>query len=580
MKSFDTIKILTFAVKSFFILLMGAFLFLVCIFHTFTYEEITAFLMTNYGKLNRLEEFRSSYLTSTRYAFLNYSSSFMLFILLLTSWKFELVSTYIAIKMASFLNSIKAFWHYLGASYSALATYEKVIFYTLICTLFLLKLYFLPRFPFHIDEVASYLYFVQKGFFVSISYYPAPNNHILYSVLACLLKPFVHDPFYLMKLPSFIFSIITSCVLMLLLLKHFNFSISIIGVLLFSLAPSYFIYSISGRGYALMTSFAMVSTFMVFEIISGKKEAFIWHIYVVATVLGFYTLLTYLYPFVSLSFVILTYGLVKKDYSSIRHFIKYTVLAIFLVLLLYTPVFLVSGLSALTSNAWVIKLDWTNYISKLPVFVSGAFEFVIGFEGYSMVTGIFLIIAAVVVLVRTRKIKWLLLVLSFFITALVLLTIQRLQPYNRIWIYLIIPITLCCLFILDNLFTLLQNKKYSKPILTVLLSILIVGYTLYSLYESTRYGFLMYDNVGRITASIVAEKDVTVYTSDDSYNLYIRYQSSLIGKSIVPEMSSNPANGNFSYVLLLKDAPFPSAIKEADYILKEADDFIEVYKYK
>ncbi|HWZ23051.1 MAG TPA: hypothetical protein VNW06_10380, partial [Cytophagaceae bacterium] len=489
-------------------------------------------------------------------------------------------SNFISLKLISVLRSLFLFCNYFLKIFSKLSIYKKGLFCLLILFIGTVKIYFLSRFPFHVDEVASYLFFVKKGFFVTISYYPSPNNHILYSVIAYLMQPFISDPYYLMKIPSCIISIITSGILFLFLLKNFNFSTSLLGTLLFSFATNYFVYSISGRGYALMTSFTIISTFMMLEIISSRNEKFLWHSYVFSTVLGFYTLSIFLYPFVTLSLIVLVYSIIEKKYNLLKPFLYYNLLIVCGVLLLYTPVFLISGVSSITSNGWMIKLDWNSYFSLLPKFITGAFEFILGFDNFAMLTGLTIIISAILILIATKRKTWLLLVVAFFVTPVFLLTLQRLQPYNRVWCYLIFPTSLCVLFIFDYLFSLIGKINYARITLTIICVSTIIGYTLVHFYEMTNHGYLMYDNVSRITRYIVMEKDVKVYTNDDSYNLFLRYESSQIGKNVIPEMAAMPTTSEFNYVLLTKDATFPVTINKMDYLLKEKDDFIEVYKHK
>ena len=580
MKSIDHIKIITFGVKSFFILLLLLSLISLSVLWYYSYEEFTSLLLKLYGKSEKIAEFRSEFLTVTRFVFLKYTLALLSVLLFFCIMKLRTISEFFSAKIISVLNSVKLFLNYLLEPYRKLEAYKKISFWIMIAFIGIVKLFFLNRFPFHVDELSSYLFIVKKGFFVTISYYPSPNNHIFYSLITSLVQPLFSDPYYLMKVPSFIFSILTSIILFFFLLRNFNFSSSILGTLLFSFMTSYFFYSISGRGYALMTSFTIVTTFMTMEIISGRNEKFLWHIYALCTILGFYTLVIFLYPFVTLSLVIAGYIIYERKYELIKTFIYYNLLIIAGVLLLYMPVFLISGISSITSNPWMIKLDWQIYFSLLPKFIKGAFEFILGIDKFALAIGVIIIISGLLVLLIEKKKTWFWLLVSFFIVPLILLTIQRLQPYNRVWCYLIFPTSLCLIFVWDYLVSFFSKIKYAQVFLTSVFALIIIGYTINYFYEMTAHGFIMYDNVDRITKYIVSENNVKVYTNDDSYNLFLRYHSSQIGKNVVPEMNTLPENKNFNYVLLTKNASFPATINEADYKLKEQDDFIRVYKHK
>ncbi len=236
-----------------------------------------------------------------------------------------------------------------------------------------------------------------------------------------------------------------------------------------------------------------------------------------------------------------------------------------------------SGISSITSNGWMIKLDWPAYFEKLPALINGAFEFILEIEKFQVLSGIVIILSALVILINTKNKKWFWLILFFFLVPIILLTIQRLQPYHRIWIYLIFPMSICVLIILDWVSLFL---KKAGTYFIIICCITTVAYTLITFYKMTEHKQLMYENVERITSYIVSQNDVKVYTNDDSYGLFLRYQSSEIGKRVIAEMNPPKEAKDFDYVLLKKKVNFPSNIDSLKYNLHEKDDYIVVYKHK
>lgn len=208
------------------------------------------------------------------------------------------------------------------------------------------------------------------------------------------------------------------------------------------------------------------------------------------------------------------------------------------------------------------------------------FEFILGMENFQVITGLSIILATLVILIITKQKEWLWLMIAFFITPGILLTIQRLQPYHRVWIYLIFPVSLCILFIVNWLLKFYMGNRLIKNSIALVFSLMITGYTIFSFNNMTNHGFLMYDNVMRITDYIVQQKNVKVYTNDDSYNIFLRYQSGQRDQNLIPEMGSLTKETEFDYVLLTKNAEFPETIKADNYALKEKDDYIVVYKHK
>jgi hypothetical protein len=577
----EYIKIITFAVKSFFILALVFITILTGVIFFYSYDDFTALLLDAYGKTDKLVEFRSNYVTYSRFVILKISFCSILILLIPVMIRIKSVSTFIAVKISAFINSIYLFCKYLSESYYKLSVVEKGIFYFTLLLIGLVKLYFIPRYFFHIDEITSYLFFVKRGFFVITSYYPNPNNHILYSLIVYLSQPFFSNPFYLLKIPSLLLSLIASALLFLFLIKYFNFSISILGTLLFSFWGQFFVYSLFGRGYVLMTLFTIVATFSVIEIISGKNEKFVWHIYVASSILGFYTMVIYFYPFVSLLVLLLIFIVFEKKYLLIKTFIYYNFLVTIGVLLLYTPVFLISGMSAITSNSWIVKPTFVEFISNIPLYVENAFKHILDTDYSATIPGLVFIGIAIIILVKKKNKIWIWMILTFFLTPVFILGIQQIQPYERIWTYLVFPFCLCLIIIANYLFSWVKNIRI-KGALVVIIFIFITVYTIIRSIDITKPNPEgIYYDIDRITEYIIAEnKGESVYTNENAYNLYLRYHAAQAGIPLVPEMDGNTTNDNFSYVLLVPDSPFPTSVEKDNYIIKEKNPSIEVYKIK
>ncbi len=121
-----------------------------------------------------------------------------------------------------------------------------------------------------------------------------------------------------------------------------------------------------------------------------------------------------------------------------------------------------------------------------------------------------------------------------------------------------------------------------KNVLVVVVFIFITVYTVIRSIEITKpdpEG--IYYDIDRITEYVIAENNgESVYTNENSYNLYLRYYAVETGSELVPEMDMHTTKDNFSYVLLVPDSPFPVSIKKDNYIVKEKNKSIEVYKLK
>ena len=91
-------------------------------------------------------------------------------------------------------------------------------------------------------------------------------------------------------------------------------------------------------------------------------ENWIW--FGISSILGFYTIPSFLYPFITLNLVILLYNRPNRCWQFITNAIV-TIITI----ALYLPVIIVNGLDALTNNPWVKPIDRNVVISGMPSFL-------------------------------------------------------------------------------------------------------------------------------------------------------------------------------------------------------------------
>ena len=115
--------------------------------------------------------------------------------------------------------------------------------------------------------------------------------------------------------------------------------------------------------------------------------------YVVASVLGFYTIPSFLYPFVSITVLAAAYGLWTKQWPLVRAVLAAGGIIAAVVPLLYGPVLLISGVRAVTSNADVQRLAFGTVASRLPAHLSATADWLCGVNRGGLV--IVLAIAAV-----------------------------------------------------------------------------------------------------------------------------------------------------------------------------------------
>ncbi len=252
--------------------------------------------------------------------------------------------------------------------------------------------------PVSFDEAWTYLNFSTKDFFVSLSYYPAPNNHILHSLITnfttFILPSF---PLLSLRLPTIIISILTSLFLLYSITKHHSKKVSIIITGVSSLLFMNIYYSYMSRGYALVLMFFILSLHFTLNLHKNTSSNRDWYWLTICSILGFFTMPSYLYAFVIINTILLAATCTK---SAILRQLKFTFITIIVVFILYLPTIIVSGLDSLISNKFVTPIPREDVLSRLPQFLFESLESIMGFNSY---ISLILILISFVVFIKNKQ---------------------------------------------------------------------------------------------------------------------------------------------------------------------------------
>ncbi|GAB6124215.1 hypothetical protein JCM30204_53650 [Dysgonomonas termitidis] len=182
-------------------------------------------------------------------------------------------------------------------------------------------------------------------------------------------------------------------------------------------------YSYMSRGYALVAFFFVISLYATFNIIKYGSRNKDWAIFSICSVLGFYAVPSYLYPFVTLNFVILLY-----NYRNIRQQFVFNVFITLATLLCYMPIILHQGFGVLS----ITPGDRMGVLSLFPLFFRNTFSEIYGL--HLIYTFIAIGIPFIVALLKKKK-EILKLWIIFGLAPVVLLAIHSVIPFPRTFIY-------------------------------------------------------------------------------------------------------------------------------------------------
>jgi hypothetical protein len=194
-------------------------------------------------------------------------------------------------------------------------------------------------YPIDFDEADTYMLFSSQGPLVAATFYPLPNNHILFSIITSITSLLPVDPVYALRLPLLPIGFLVIISMFGFLKKHFTDAAALLGLSFFIAAYPLFIYSFLARGYLLLLFFYVVALYAIFELCfsNGHKKR---HSYllVLASVGGLYTIPSFLYALAGLYLFAFTALVLQKNNAAIVRLIKNGFVIGLLAAILYLPV--------------------------------------------------------------------------------------------------------------------------------------------------------------------------------------------------------------------------------------------------
>ena len=295
--------------------------------------------------------------------------------------------------------------------------------------------------PVAYDEAYTFIYFATKPFKQILSDYSAPNNHILHTILVSLSYKFFGGHIWIVRLPAFLAGTLSIPAGYFAARRIFNSNQSLAAASLVALTPWFISYSTNGRGYTLLTLFALLlMNFAGLLIHQESRNALL--AYGITAALGFYTIPVFLYPMAGISLWVLGTYLTDRDSWNNRSrriwgFLATCALAGILTLILYSPViFFGTGAGSILSNEIVVSRDWSTFTIDLSRRALKTWEDwmlnIAPFIQYLLFGGFLLSLFFYKKASRQR----LPLQLLMMIAILILLMLQRVAPFPRVWIFL------------------------------------------------------------------------------------------------------------------------------------------------
>ncbi len=324
---------------------------------------------------------------------------------------------------------------------------------------------------FQLDELNSWLYFVNRGALVTMAYFPSSNNHIGYNLTSVFWNQFL-NPVLAMRMTSWLSALGSVLLFYVILLRRYSSLLALVGIVILMTSFPFVWYAIQGRAYGLEVFLLLLLCY--FSVV--KSDPRLDWIFLFVAAFTIYTVSVALIPV----------GLLTMVYIYVMcydvHFLKRMLLVLtgifVLEVLFYSPVWIFSDRSLLYSNS----LALTSTYAKAPwVLISdyypGVWRFVTGTEGdVSIALACFLLFMSVW-LWRRKKYTSLIPLFFLVIVPSLLFLIHPVYLFERTWLWLCIPFV--C-FLVEILF---QVKQYARFLFYTLTIVLLFSWTYFNYEE-------------------------------------------------------------------------------------------------
>ncbi|MDB5273044.1 MAG: hypothetical protein JWO58_1411 [Chitinophagaceae bacterium] len=338
---------------------------------------------------------------------------------------------------SAYKKSFHLLYHALRDEFIDTSRKEKYILLVGSCLFSCMGVYYSSITPMQLDELDSWMFFVNRGLFVTAAYYPSNNNHIAFNLCSIVWNQFL-SPLWAIRMVSIMSAVGVVVLFYVILRKKYNEPIVWMGMLLLMTSAPFVWYAVQGRGYELELLGLM---FILFVLLNIKHDVYTDRLLILFNVFTVYVVPVALIPLALLN-ACYFYTLYIQKEEIVKRSFAIALYSIVFTLVVYAPVWIFSGFDHLLNNPFVQRVSYleTPYMA-LFIYAPQLWNFITGCEdalGGSILLGI-LIAVAVLWIKNERRVFIPLAVLCF---PLLLLLVYPVLLFERTWLWLVIPYVL------------------------------------------------------------------------------------------------------------------------------------------
>ena len=289
--------------------------------------------------------------------------------------------------------------------------------------------------PIALDEATTYVYYASQPLPLALSDYSAPNNHLFHTLLVHLVTRFGSEE-WIIRLPAFLAGIAIIPATYAVGKRLYSENAGLLAAVLVAASSALIEYSTNARGYTLVTLFTLLLILTATSLLERESRR-LWGLFVILSALGFYTIPTMLYPFVSIAVWLGLIFVARRKKQQLFSLLSAGSATAALTLLLYLPVFVRSGAEAVIGNVFVQPLAWQDFTRALSDALARTWQ--LWNQDFPFFLQMILLGGVVIALLahrRTSQFPIPLFAVALLVSALLVL-VGQVAPFARVWLWLL-----------------------------------------------------------------------------------------------------------------------------------------------
>ncbi len=219
--------------------------------------------------------------------------------------------------------------------------------------------------PIRFDEAHTYLSYAKMPWFVGLSVYNDPNNHVFHTLLVHLSASLFGNAEWVIRLPAFVAGVLLVPLTFLAGRATAGREAGIAAGTLVAVSSALTEYSVLGRGYTMICCFTIINLLLATRLLR-RQIGWEWGLLSLISAIGLWTIPIMVYPNILVWGWLLLSGLSGNRWQTqrVRFAMQWSLSVVMvgvLTLIFYAPVIAVSGMESLTTNGYVQALVWAEF---------------------------------------------------------------------------------------------------------------------------------------------------------------------------------------------------------------------------